>query len=193
MKKVLDLFGTVIIAFIIAMLLKSSVFAIPEVGMSSMENTLIEGDRVLEFKLSYTFKEPKRGDIIVFDKDNVKQGFVSNYIKEVKETINIVRGRIPRNHLIKRVIGVPGDEIVIKDGCVYINDELLNEVYIKGETFAKGMEVPIVVPEGKVFAMGDNREVSLDSRELGFIDYKQIEGEAVTRIWPLNKIKIIKE
>ncbi|MCK9218332.1 MAG: signal peptidase I [Firmicutes bacterium] len=192
MKKALDLFGTILIAFVLAMLLKTTVFALPEIRMSSMENTLLQGERALELKFVYSFLEPKRGDVIVFDKENKKAGFVSNYLKEVKETIDMIRGNASKNHLIKRVIGIPGDEIEFCEGNVYINDVLLEEGYIKGETFADEMETPFVVPEGKVFVMGDNREVSLDSRNLGFIDYKQIEGKVIARIWPLKKMKVIK-
>lgn len=189
MKKALDLFGTILVAFVLAMFLKSTVFALPEIRMSSMEDTFIEGERALAIKFLYDFSEPKRGDVIVFDKENEKAGFLSNYIKEVKETISMISGNASKNHLIKRVIGVPGDEIKFTDGHVYINDVLLNEGYVKGETFAGGMESPFVVPQDKVFVMGDNREVSLDSRNLGFIDYNQIEGKVIARIWPLKKIK----
>lgn len=70
---------------------------------------------------------------------------------------------------------------------------MIQEAYVKGETYAEGIEFPIRVPEGKVFVMGDNREVSLDSRQLGFIDYKQIEGKAVLKVWPLSKIRIIEK
>ena len=132
MKKVFELVGTVVVAFAIAMFLKSNVFAIPEVRMNSMEDTLIPGERVLELKFVYALSEPKRGDVIVLDKDNQSQGFVSDYIGEIKDTISIMRGQISRNHLIKRVIGIPGDEIKIDEGRVYINDELIEEAYVKG-------------------------------------------------------------
>lgn len=193
MKKIFELVGTVIIAFAIAMFLKSTVFAIPEIRMNSMENTLLQGERVLEVKFIYELTAPKRGDVIVLDKDNASKGFFLDYADEIKETIDIIRGKAGRNHLIKRIIGLPGDEIKIEEGQVYINDELLEEAYVKGETFAYALEFPLIVPEGKVFVMGDNREVSLDSRQLGFIDYKQIEGKAVARVWPLDKLKIIKK
>lgn len=193
MKKVFELIGTVVIAFAIAMFLKTTVFAIPEIRMNSMEDTLIQGQRVLELKFTYGLNPPKRGDVIVLNKDNESQGFFLDYASEIKETYNIIRGKTVKNHLIKRVIGIPGDEIKIDGGKVYINDESLEEAYIKGETYADALEFPLIVPEGKVFVMGDNREVSLDSRQLGFIDYKQIEGKAVARIWPLDKIKIIKK
>lgn len=193
MKKIFELLGTVVIAFAIAMFLKSTVFAIPEIRMNSMENTLIQGERVLEIKFIYELAAPKRGDVIVLNKDNASKGFFLDYADEIKETIDIIRGKAGRNHLIKRIIGLPGDEIKIEEGQVYINGELLEEAYVKGETYADALEFPLIVPEGKVFVMGDNREVSLDSRQLGFIDYKQIEGKAVARIWPLDKLKIIKK
>lgn len=193
MKKIFEFLGTVVIAFAIAMFLKSTVFAIPEIRMNSMENTLLQGERVLEIKFIYELTAPKRGEVIILDKDNASKGFFLDYADEIKETIDIIRGKAGKNHLIKRVIGLPGDEIKIEEGQVYINDKLLEEAYVKGETYADALEFPLIVPEGKVFVMGDNREVSLDSRQLGFIDYKQIEGKAVARIWPLDKLKIIKK
>ncbi|MPN04104.1 Signal peptidase I S [bioreactor metagenome] len=193
MKKIFEFLGTVVIAFAIAMFLKSTVFAIPEIRMNSMENTLLQGERVLEIKFIYELTAPKRGEVIILDKDNASKGFFLDYADEIKETIDIIRGKAGRNHLIKRIIGLPGDEIKIEEGQVYINDELFEEAYVKGETYADALEFPLIVPEGKVFVMGDNREVSLDSRQLGFIDYKQIEGKAVARIWPLDKLKIIKK
>ena len=95
------------------------------------------------------------------------------------------------NRLIKRVIAVPGDKVDIDKGYLYINDSLVEEAYIKGMTFKDELSMPVTVPEGKVFVMGDNRESSVDSRRFGLVDYKSIEGKVVFRMWPLKKIGLI--
>ena len=90
---------------------------------------------------------------------------------------------------IKRVIGIPGDEIDIRDGYVYVNGEKLEEPYVKGKTYKKNLEFPITVQKNHVFVLGDNRENSSDSRyqSLGCIDYSKIKGKATFRFWPLDK------
>ncbi len=88
---------------------------------------------------------------------------------------------------LKRVIGLPGDIIDMKNGIVYLNNVPLTETYIKGKTFTNGLKVPFTVPANKVFVMGDNRESSQDSRELGPIAMSSLEGRAIFRLWPLQK------
>lgn len=139
---------------------------------ASMYSTLEEGDYLIINRMSYKFKEPDHGDIIVFESD-LKQDDGS--IKD----------------LVKRVIGVGGDHVVIENSKVYVNDKELNEPYIHNE-ITKG-DIDIVVPEGKVFVLGDNREISLDSRyeQVGFIDDSDILGKVVIRLYPFNKIGLI--
>ena len=102
-------------------------------------------------------------------------------------------GKIEKNNLIKRVIGVYGDIIDIKDGQVYVNGKPQKEEYTKGSTTTGSMlRFPVEVPEGKVFVLGDNRENSLDSRDLGFVDIAQIKGKAFFRVMPFNRFGQIK-
>jgi signal peptidase I len=91
------------------------------------------------------------------------------------------------NRLIKRVIGVPGDILEIKNGEVFVNYLKINETYIKGITYPYRTEDKITIPEGKVFVMGDNRENSSDSRLFGFVDIESIEGKAAFRYWPFDR------
>ena len=90
---------------------------------------------------------------------------------------------------IKRVIALPGEHIQIKDGKVYINGEELKEDYLAEDVVTEaegGQFLDVIVPEGTVFAMGDNRGHSADSRRFGCIPYEKIEGKVVLRFWPLN-------
>ena len=96
----------------------------------------------------------------------------------------------------KRVIALPGEQLEIKDGKVYINGEELKEEYLADTVRTETMDgafYDLVVPDGTVFVMGDNRSGSSDSRMFGCIPYEKIEGKVVLRFWPLNKMQTIKK
>jgi signal peptidase I len=156
-----------VIAIIVVQFIKPTI-----VKESSMQPNFYENDYLFLSKQSYTFSEPERGDVIVFHSD-LKQD-------NGKEKL-----------LIKRIIGLPGDEIDIKDGQVYINGELFEEDYIK-EDYTWGEISDLVVPEGQLFVMGDNRRVSRDSRELGCIKEDDVVGKAVIRVYPFSEFGLIK-
>lgn len=158
---------SIAIAVIVALLFQKYAFAQTEVHMNSMQDTLLQGQRLIENKFSYWFSEPRKGDIV------------------------IINGPESDRRLVKRIIGLPGDMIDIRNGSVYLNGQKVQESFVKGRTLSNEMPVPYRVPDHKVFVMGDNREVSMDSRTLGPIDVSSIEGKVVFRIWPLSRFGTI--
>ncbi|WP_045521241.1 signal peptidase I [Clostridium sporogenes] len=183
-------------AIIIAGLVNSKVFAKVRVQQSSMENTLLTNEQLVVDKLSYNFAEPKKGDIIIFH-ENKERGTIAEYTLEMVDNIiskfNNNKTDIEEDdRLIKRVIGVPGDEVDIKDGYLYLNGKKLEETYANGETISREFKLPIKIPENKLFVLGDNRMVSKDSRMFGLVDYKQVEGKAIYRVYPFNHVGKVK-
>ncbi len=137
-----------------------------------MEDTLHENNYLILNKLAYINKEhPEYGDIIVFKSDLEKEDGSGTKL------------------LNKRVIGVEGDTISVLDGVVYRNGEAISEDYIKDQ-YTDGEVTEIQVPKDEVFVMGDNREVSLDSRSdlVGTVSEESIVGKAVVRLYPFNQI-----
>lgn len=183
-KTIMEVFQWVIslgLAIAIALFIRAYIFEPVLVSGHSMDNTLADGQRLFEYKLGYRFDSPKRGDIIVL---KVKEGEKS--LVGLPDPTEV--------DFIKRVIGLPGETIDIREDGVYINGTKLDEPYAKGKTFAISTKNPLQIPEGKVFVMGDNRERSSDSRvvEIGPIDIKNIRGRAALRIWPLNSFGLLK-
>jgi len=188
-KEISSFIFQLFLAILIAVSLNSAVFAFPGVVGPSMENTFEDGQRLVIDRMTYNFSEPKYGDVIVFLNEEEINGF-SESVKNTLEDFKLkLDGDVRRNRFIKRVVAVAGDSITIKDDKVYVNDLVLNESYSKGSTKGKDLEYPILVPEGKVFVLGDNRENSNDSRVFGLVDLKSIEGKVRMRLWPLNEIK----
>ncbi|CAM2976162.1 signal peptidase I [Clostridium sporogenes] len=183
-------------AIIIAGLVNSKVFAKVRVQQSSMENTLLTNEQLVVDKLSYNFAEPKKGDIIIFHENKERGTIAEDTLEMVDNIISIFNNNnnsIEKDdRLIKRVVGVPGDEIDIKDGHLYLNGKKLEESYVKGETIKREFKLPIQVPENKLFVLGDNRMISKDSRIFGLIDYKQVEGKAIYRVYPFNHVGKLK-
>lgn len=176
-------------AICIVSVVNSKVFANVQVQEKSMENTLYDGQHLIVDKLSYNFSDPKRGDIIIFLADEEK----GTIIEETIDMIKLVSGKNnDQTRLVKRVIGIPGDEVNIKEGYVYINDEKIDEPYIKGETTIGKFKLPVKVGENQLFVLGDNRAVSKDSRDFGLINYNQVEGNAIWRVYPFDEMGTIK-
>lgn len=171
-KEILSWVKTIAIAFIIAFLLKTFIFRPVYVVGASMNPTLGNGEVLVMWKLDYKLNDPERGDIVVIKEDQDK---------------------LEHKSLIKRVVGLPGETVEIKNGKVYINDEELSPSYVDIKTYPYGFK-KAQIPEGMYFVMGDNRPNSRDSRDssIGFISRKNIEGKVTFRFWPFKKIGTVK-
>jgi signal peptidase I len=157
-------------AVLIALLVRNFVVQSFRIPSGSMEPTLAVGDRVLVNRLSYRLHDINRGDVIVFKRP---------------ETAPAAPG--DPEDLIKRVIGLPGDTVVAREGIVYVNDRPLEEPYLPVGTSTANLDDPVTVPEGEVFVMGDNRDNSSDSRFIGTIPVDSVVGRAFAVIWPLSR------
>lgn len=201
-KNILEWIYCIIIAVVIAILIKYFVGTPTIVKQTSMWPTLEQNDRLILNRLPRTFgKMPERGDIITFEApsnnatgllasdienpvakyDNEPTTWWGKFIYDVLE--------IGKESYIKRVIALPGEHVEIKEGKVYINGEELDEPYLKDDVITEptGVLNDFIVPENTVFAMGDNREGSKDCRAFGCIPLEKIESKVVIRFWPLNK------
>ena len=178
----------IVVAFVVALLIKTFLLQAFYIPSASMEPTLVEGDRVLVEKVSYRLGGPKGGDVVVFEKNLVMPipGEVDESLgKKIGDSFRSLFG-FPtgtEQDFIKRVMAVGGDKIEGRDGQVYVNDELVDEPYL-----TEGQQTspfgPTEIPEGKIFVMGDNRNNSDDSRNFGPIDADAVVGHAFLLIWP---------
>ena len=214
LKEIFEWTYCIIIAVVLALLVKYYIGTPTIVKQTSMAPTFSSNDRLILNRLYRTLnKEPKRGEIITFEapSENYANGEKANLSNPVAIYNNKLDGIISKffynvvelgkTSYIKRVIALPGEHIQIKDGKVYINGEELQEDYLTegtitdsmaSETIDGGQFLDLVVPEGTVFVMGDNRDHSADSRRFGCIPYEKIEGKVVLRFWPLNVFGTVK-
>ncbi|MGH2811855.1 MAG: signal peptidase I [Actinomycetota bacterium] len=185
----------IVVAFAIALLIKTFLFQAFFIPSGSMENTLLVGDRVLVSKLSYRFGEPRRGDILVFRGPESftppaqDRGPIGNFLHSVAVGLGL---RSSEQDFIKRVIAVEGDEVEVKDGSVFVNGNRLRERYLhdRAPLACSGQFCgPLEVPDNEVFVMGDNRANSRDSRVFGPIDESDIVGKAFVLIWPPDRFE----
>ncbi|MCE5196492.1 MAG: signal peptidase I [Negativicutes bacterium] len=165
-KEMIEWVVALLIAAVAALLFRIYVAEFLRADGSTMRPTLESGERIISLKMG----EAARGDIIVFQLP-----------------------ADPRRYFVKRVVGLPGEEISIAGGQVYINGTLLPETYL-GSVSSEQTMAALIIPEDHYFVMGDNRAVSLDSRDsvMGTIPGKNIRGKAIAVYWPLRQIRIIR-
>jgi len=177
---------SIVVAFILAMIIRAFVIQAFKIPTGSMRQTLMEGDLILVNKFIYGAKipftdlrlpklrQPKRGDVIVF-----------------------VYPEDGKKDFIKRLIALPGERVEIKNGTIYINGEpLLDSLFSQNYYYNRGDFAPygetITIPEGNFFVLGDNSASSKDSRYWGFVPQENILGEAIVIYWPPRRVRIIK-
>jgi signal peptidase I len=177
---------SIVIAFILAMIIRTFVVQAFKIPTGSMRLTLLEGDVILVNKFIYGAKipftdlrlpavrQPKRGDVIVF-----------------------IYPENPKKDFIKRLVAFAGETVEIKSGTIYINDKPLLEpvfsssyYYNRGQFGEEGQR--LTVPKDSLFVLGDNSASSQDSRYWGFVPHKNVLGEAILIYWPLQRVRIIK-
>ncbi len=161
-----DWFRDFVKALIFFLLLQTYVAQGFVIEGACMEPELHSHEKILVNKMVYHLKEPEIGEVVVF-----------TYPYQ------------PDKDFIKRVVGVPGDEIAIKDGYLYRNGKKMNESFVKEYVF--GNYGPLKIPEGKLCVMGDNRNNSHDSRAWGLLDRKLVKGRADIKFWPVKEIGMI--
>ncbi len=165
----------IVAAALIALFLNSCIIANSQVPTSSMENTIMARDRVIGSRLSYTFSQPERGDVVIFHYPDDPTG---------------------KTYYVKRIIGLPGDVVDVRDGGVYLNgsDTPLDEPYLK-EPMETSFLGPLhyEVPEGSYFMMGDNRNDSWDARfwDNTWVKEDRIIAKVLFRYYPFNKMGAI--
>lgn len=165
-KEIWEWIRALAVAIVLALLVRSFIFQVFVVEGGSMYPTLLNSDRLIVDKISYRFNEPDCGDIVVFD------------------------SRTGRD-FVKRVIGVGGDNIEIREGKVYRNGSLLEEPYLGQNDYQD--YGPVEVPPGYFFLMGDYRVNSMDSRDprVGLVSVERIRGRACVVFWPPGEAKLL--
>jgi len=194
----------VIVALAVSLVIKTFLVQFFYIPSGSMENTLQINDRVAVNKVPFLSQSIHRGEVVVFrDPANwLPEPYAdsqNSIIEKVKEGFVLV-GILPnpaKQYLVKRVIGVAGDNIVAKDGVITINGKTTSEPYIFAGNKPSEMDFNVTVPSGKVWVMGDHRGASADSRyhqddvNNGFVPVSKITGRAFAVIWPVKNFGII--
>lgn len=175
-----------LIAFVLAFVLRTFIVQVFYIPSGSMEPTLQVDDRMVVEKITYRFREPARGEVAVFEGKSFGEVDPSatageRFVRGVGQFLGLVPASA--RDFVKRVIGLPGDEILIEEGVVFVNGEPLDEPYV---VFEDPTDFgPITVPDGQLFFLGDNRPNSSDSRRsLGYVPLDQVVGRAAYVIWP---------
>ena len=187
----IELPGLILIALVLALLLKTFVVQAFYIPSSSMEPTLEIGDRVLVTKMAYAFREPIRGEVVVFT-ETEQDPDASGVERAVQSLVSGLgfSGTTDRD-FIKRIIGLPGDTVELRDGVVFVNGEELPEAPTEEGGYLSRFDGsdfgPVTVEDEHYFMLGDNRPNSADSRYgLGQIHRDQILGRAFVTIWPVG-------
>jgi signal peptidase I len=173
----------ILVALVVAVVIKTFFFQAFYIPSGSMIPTLEINDRVLVNKLSYRFGAVERGDILVFDSPEaieIDRSLLERVFRSIGEATGLTS---PDTVLIKRVIGLPGETVEVRDNQVYVNGNPIAEPYLPDGVSMRDEPV-ITVPADEIFMMGDNRNASNDSRRFGTIPREDIVGRAFVTVWP---------
>jgi len=181
------------VALVLAFLLRTFVVQVFYIPSSSMEPTLSVNDRMIVEKITYRFREPVRGEIVVFEGESLGDRATEDTTGErLVRVVGQFLGVVPASarDFVKRVIGLPGDEILIRDGVVSVNGVPIDEPYV---VFDDPSDYgPVTVPDGSLFFLGDNRPNSSDSRRgLGFVPEDKVVGRSYAIIWPFGNAGLL--
>jgi signal peptidase I len=180
-----EIVTTIVLAVVLYVVIQTFVVQTYRVEMNSMEPSLLPNQHLLIDKLTPRFDDYSRGDVIVFHppapRGNVASSCASSRYDD-EET-----------PFIKRVIGIAGDQVEVRDGGVFVNGTRLEEPYVAtdGDTVPLSNVSTWSVPDGCLFVLGDHRSKSRDSREFGFVRVSEVIGRAWLRFWPLDSLGIL--
>ncbi|WP_418790073.1 signal peptidase I [Phosphitispora sp. TUW77] len=163
-----EVLESVAIAVVLAFIIRFFLFQPFYIPTGSMEPVLTKGDRIIVSKIHYRLDNPARGDIVVF-----------------KYPID------PDRDFVKRVIGLPGETLEIRDSMLYINGEFVEQPFLS-PGLKYGSYGPVTIPQGHYFMMGDNRNNSEDSRFWGMLPQENIIGKTLLIYWPLNRVQLLR-
>jgi signal peptidase I len=185
---VIELLLLLVVALVILWLTRTFVGQAFSIPSQSMEPQLRLDDRMLVSKLAYDLHDPRRGDIVVFD---APKG-APNRADRASAPVRLLRRLFlpSAREYVKRVLALPGERVEARGGHVLVNGNVLIEPYLPPGTVTDDFEAR-VVPEGRLWVMGDNRAASPDSRDFGPIRRSSVVGRAVLRVWPVQRISFL--
>lgn len=182
LKQVREWLSVIVVAVVIAVFVRAFVLQQFYISGPSMEPTMFQDNRVLVDKLTFRFREPRLGDVVVFDR------------------VTMNGDEVQHDDLIKRVIGAPGDTVEIKNCEVIVNGDAIDESYLdpvvlersdQNERCRQPEMSQVMVGQDEFFVMGDNRPESFDSRSFGTISRDIIVGRAFVIVWPVDMLKFL--
>ena len=169
-EEIIEWLKSLVVAFILAMIIRTFFFQAFKIPSSSMYPTLKIGDHLIANKLIYRFRQPERGDVIIF--------------------------RFPdgsHRDFVKRLIGLPGEKVRIDGGKIYINEQVVTDSEVAGRYYFNTEHMPeVIVPADDFFVLGDNSGNSFDSRYWGYVPRKDLIGTGLFIYWPPQRIRVIR-
>lgn len=196
-RLLVEVAAILLLAFVMVIGARLVAIDVRVIPSASMVPQLQIGDRVLVLRLAYRFREPNRGDIVVFPPDRGSEAgppspppeddtsFFIRPFRDLGRWLSLVDPPQEEQDLIKRVIGLPGETVEGREGGVFVNGRRLLEPYLPPGVFTSDFD-PVYVPRGGLWVMGDNRGGSLDSRSFGVIPEEVVLGRALLKVWPLR-------